>query len=458
MANATSGAARVGTSLKSFRLPIWAHAAMLLAAAAVVVLHIRAIPLSADHWGLFQNMVDVYVYQTGGMRVRHGVPLYDGSLVNELPFTYPPFAALLFTTLTGLSEPVLIAAWSSATMVALWLAIVVCWRALHYRTSWQLLLVSGYIAVIATWLEPVRTTIWYGQINLMLMTLIVWDLSRRRGSFLRGWSVGIAAGIKLTPGFFFVFLAVARQWRSFVTGALAFGATIAVGLAVIPSDALTFWRGTMFQSERVGRIDSPANQSITGALTHILRTPEPPLMAVVAVTAVVLVLGLTAIWLVQRSGHQLLAITLTGMTASMVSPFSWGHHWVWFIPLLIVFCDYAVRTGRRAAWIVPAALYAATACWIQTFDDPRQPTGTFYAIGTFMLLPPDITLVMILRIIYPLIYVAIVLMMLAVFGSRYLRGRTNGGRRAASSAGATHIVEPESRLPDVRLHYLHETR
>lgn len=454
MAIAAAGATRSHSDLREFRIPLWAHAGLLLGSVFVVVLHIRAVPISAQHWGLFQNMVDVLVYGAGGVRVREGVPLYDGNVLTDLPFTYPPFAAVLFTGVAWIAsfgKTILIAAWSAATIGALWLTIVLSWRALGYRVSWQLLVVSTYLAVILTWLEPVRTTIWYGQINLILMALLIWDLTRRHGSALRGWSVGITAGIKLTPGFFFVYLALTKQWRAFVTGAVAFVATVAVGFLVIPRDALTFWQGTMLQSERVGEINSPANQSITGALAHLLRVPEPPLAAVGAATVVVLLLGLTAIWLAHRAGHQLLALTLTGLTACMVSPFSWGHHWVWFVPLLIILCDYAVRVQHRAvaarlAWLLPIALYLVAACWIQEFIDERQPTGVFYAIGTFMLLPPQPGLVTLVRVAYPLVYLIIVIIVVAVFLTGALR------KRSRAKHGDGDLNQPAAAAEPARSH------
>ncbi|MBB3039505.1 glycosyltransferase 87 family protein [Hoyosella altamirensis] len=450
MAVGMADSAHSSGGLRRFRLPWWAHAGLILAALFVVAFHIRVIPVGAPHWGLFQNMVDVQVYAAGGSLVREGQALYEGNVIGNLPFTYPPFAAVLFTVLAGLNKAWLVGVWAGATIAALWLTIVLSWRALGYRAGWQLLVISAYLTVIATWLEPVRTTIWYGQINIFLMLLIVWDLTRPKGSVLRGWTVGIAAGIKLTPAFFFIYLLLAKQWRAFTTAVVAFLATVAIGFAVIPRDALTFWQGKLFEAERVGRIDSPANQSITGALAQILGTPEPSRLGVAAVTMVVLALGLTAMWLAHRSGQELLAVTLTGLTACMISPFSWGHHWVWFIPLLAILCHYAATSRHRVMWALPVALFLAVACWIQRFIDITQPAGVFYAIGTFMLLPSNPALVTTVRLAYPLIYLVIVVSVLAILGSRAFRSRHNAKRHPqrgnlAIPADGGNVVPPSAR-------------
>lgn len=42
------------------------------------------------------HLVDLHVYRMGGAAVLHGGSLYRLRYAGLLPFTYPPFAALLF--------------------------------------------------------------------------------------------------------------------------------------------------------------------------------------------------------------------------------------------------------------------------------------------------------------------------------------------------------------------------
>lgn len=78
----------------------------------------------------------------------------------------------------------------------------------------------------------------------------------------------------------------------------------------------------------------PPNQSIHGQLDRLeaLGLLHAPGWLWVPVGLVVGVIGLYAAWRVQRAGATMLAITLVGMTSCAISPFSWGHHWVWFVP------------------------------------------------------------------------------------------------------------------------------
>src|SRR5260370_22415631 len=43
---------------------------------------------------------DLHIYRSGGAAVRAGAPLYSLRFAWNLGFTYPPFAALVFTLLT----------------------------------------------------------------------------------------------------------------------------------------------------------------------------------------------------------------------------------------------------------------------------------------------------------------------------------------------------------------------
>jgi hypothetical protein len=87
----------------------------------------------------------------------------------------------------------------------------VCRRILGYRTTPYLLLVTALTTVTCTFVEPVRTTLFHGQINLVLMLWVLWDFSRPERSILRGVGIGLGAAIKLTPAFFVVLLLALRH-------------------------------------------------------------------------------------------------------------------------------------------------------------------------------------------------------------------------------------------------------
>ena len=393
-----------------------------LLALASVVMVLRAPDERTHWWGITGNFLDINVYRWGGHAVLNSIPLYSGLLSGddsgrfypEMPFTYPPFSALLFTPLDLVTPRLMEAAWLAFTIALLYLAVRMCFRALGYRPDPVNAQISLCLALIAMSMEPVRTTLWLGQINVLLLVLVLADhLAWKSGRRWAGVGAGLAAGIKLTPAFFWVYWLVSGRWRMAAASVGTFLGTVALGFAVIPTDAIRYWSGTLLDSQRIGQDSMLANQSLRGVMARVADVDMTPTWAWLIGVTVVAAVGLGVAVLAHRAGHSLLGLTLTGLTMTMVSPFSWGHHWVWFVPLLVLTVHYALIHGRTVRrwylWLLPPLLWAATANWVQSFPDVNFPDDRWVAMGLFMLggdIPAPIYAV--ITNIYPLVWVATV--------------------------------------------------
>ncbi|MCC9204239.1 glycosyltransferase 87 family protein [Arthrobacter sp. zg-Y769] len=293
--------------------------------------------------------------------------LYDPSLVETdtrgLPFTYPPFAALLLTPFAVLPEAVGLVLLTATSCACLVLTAVLVARYLQENEVLPEKLHtalggSAGVAVLATLLigvlGPWREGLGFGQINPMLMLLIVADLLRPASSKVpRGILIGLAAGIKLTPLAFGLIFLVRRDWRAILAMGAAFAATIAVGWLASPEQSRAFWFDSLFNSDRVGDTTDMYNVSLNSFLTH-LGTPEAlqrPLWLLAS--AAVVVLGFLAIRRSDARGDTLAAISANAVVMLAISPISWFHHWVW-IALVLPALWVAVRrrrAGVRAAGI-----------------------------------------------------------------------------------------------------------
>lgn len=368
--------------------------------AGVLCWHVWVLPIGDSHYGLFANYADLTIYRAGGHAVAHGVALYDGPVIWNMQFTYTPFAGLLFVPWAWMTPDLAHTAWWGATFVSLIAVVVLSFRSLGYPFTRRLFALGVGVAVVVSAFEPVRTTIWLGQINIFLLLLIVADLARPAGGRWRGVGAGIAAGIKLTPALFLVYLAITRQWRAGGLGIGALGATIAVGFAVIPADSWRYWTASFSNADRVGGVDGPGNQSLNGFAAQMLKfydvtryqdpqthVFEPPTWMWLLLAVPALVLGLAAGAAAHRRGQELLALTLTGMTATAVSPFSWGHHWVWFVPLFVLALHHAMAGITRRRWLLPAVVFFAGFCWWWNYWDigPWRSADHLIGIGLFML-------------------------------------------------------------------------
>ncbi|MFD3748526.1 glycosyltransferase 87 family protein [Nocardia sp. NPDC058633] len=383
-----------------------------------------------DSGGILVGGLDVHIYRDGGWRVVHERALYIDPTHYGLLYTYTPFSALVFLPLLLVPWAHVTTTWMVLNLLVLFGVVLQSFRMLGYRVTAGSAAVSALLALACTFAEPVRTTLYYGQINLMLMLVVLWDFSRAENSKLRGIGIGIAAGIKLTPLYFIAQYLAQRQWRAAATAVGTFVASIGLTALVLPRDSYQYWTSTFFHSGRIAPDEHPANQSIRGAIAHLTHGPAPVwLWLLIAVPIALVALWLAAV-LVRRD-EPLLSVTLGGLTACAVSPYSWGHHWVWFVPLLV----YLIHRAQTRApwWLAAAALYLAIAAWTYTY------TPTWVSVGTF-LLPPWWPLPQVLMNIYVIIYL-ITLAGIAV----HVRSRERPTAEPFVDLSATDRLSPETR-------------
>lgn len=336
----------------------------------IVAWQIWVVPIGHPVYGLFNMGIDTRVYRGGAVAVWDGHPLYNLPVYKVWQFTYTPFAAILLVPLAWLPEHTAQFLWNVGNVACLLALIGVSLRSLRFRIDGRFVAVTVLTGVAVVGLEPVHTTFWNGQINLVLALIVLVD-QLRRSDRLRGIGVGLAAGIKLTPIFFTAYLIITKQWRAAATAIAVFVGTILVGIVVLHAEAWNFWTTTLTETGRIGPLDHPANQSLNGFFARLvpMGLGHTPSWLWIPTGIVVGVLGLWAAFAAHRAGQELLALTIAGMTSCAVSPFSWGHHWVWVVPLLLIAVTHCLdATDRRRPitwfwWLAPTAVIGLTFTW-----------------------------------------------------------------------------------------------
>lgn len=350
-----------------------------------------------DQVGFLAGGFDVHVYRDGAWKIYNGHPLYTESTHRGLSFTYTPFSTLSFLPMLAIPWGHVTNTWLALNICVLYACVQLCWRVLGYRLTWKLAGLSALLTATCMFLEPVRTTLYYGQINLVLMALILWDFSRPPRSRIRGVGVGLAAGIKLVPLYFVAQFVVLRQWAAAVMAAATFVFTIGLAGAVLPADSRQYWTHTFFQSNRIAPDTQPANQSLRGTIAHFMGGQVPQWLWLL-LAAPVAIGGLVLAAELYRRGERLLTVTLAGLTSCVVSPFSWNHHWVWFLPLFVYLVHRAM--SDPSWWAAAGFLYVATGAWAYHWTD------TWVVVGWF-LFPPSWPISPILLNCYVIVYVVI---------------------------------------------------
>jgi alpha-1,2-mannosyltransferase len=307
--------------------------------------------------------IDFAVYRTGGLHILHGIDLYivrsadqavsgfGRDYVLHSTFSYPPFSSLVFAPLSLVPAWVGALVWELGSLAALVALVRISFRPLldRMRHRW---LVWGAISGVAIFTAPVTDTMFFGQIDLFIVLLVVADWMRitRRS----GVGTGLAAAVKLTPLLFIVLFMVADRWRAATRAMVVATAATALAWIVLPATSWSYWSEPSEALRRIGGSGTFANQSLNGAF-QTLGLPMWMLpAAVVAVTATGIVLAR------QRylSGDMLAAVCCIGLVTLLVSPVSWLHHAVWIVPVVGVMAGDGTRAVRT--WVAAAVMFAFT--------------------------------------------------------------------------------------------------
>jgi alpha-1,2-mannosyltransferase len=321
------------------------------------------------------NFVDLHVYLGGAAAIDHPGTLYNYVYADQtpdfpLPFTYPPFAAVVFYPLHLLPFGLVAFLWQIATMAALYGAIRISQGLMGVAAGPRGRRLAMVWTAVTIWIEPLRSTFDYGQINVLLMLAVLWAVYTTRW-WLSGLLVGVAAGIKLTPAISGVYLVGVRRWGAAAFSAIIFVATIGISLLVVGDQARYYFTDLLGDAHRVGPIATSFNQSWRGGISRILGQDVgfgPLLVAAVAVTAVLAVLAWRALERSDRLG-KLVVVELFGL---LFSPISWTHHWVWLVPLML-WAIHGPLCERRGARIVGWGWLALTIIgvpWLLSFAQP----------------------------------------------------------------------------------------
>lgn len=300
----------------------------------VVSLVLLPVIISKGHfWPYDPNTIDLRVYHLAVQDMVNGRDIYLTSTPGDnLKFIYPPIAAILMTPL--LLGPYVM--WQVLWTILGTAALISVLRRIRVPRG----LVLGILAAaLVLAMEPIRTTVGYGQVNTMLMALVVIDLlpddPERPRRIPRGALIGLAAAIKLTPLLFVVFAVLIWKRRIAVMAALSFALFTVIGALLQPTQSVVFWTGLGKGEVNTAGPVYVGNQSVTGALTRWFAEDRTTIVAALLTGFAIAGLAtLVAAWWWRR-GEKVFAVGLVGLATCLASPLSWTHHHVWAVVLLV---------------------------------------------------------------------------------------------------------------------------
>jgi alpha-1,2-mannosyltransferase len=313
--------------------------------------------------------LQVYVYAVKDMLAGKDIFATTTPFWN-LYFIYPPIAAILMTPLAFGPYAFWQVVWSGGLVWAQQSVLKRCGA----PRGWRLGLI-GIAVVLAV--EPIRTTLGYGQVNTMLMALVVADLlpdapgERRR--IPQGTLIGFAAAIKLTPALFVLFAFLIGKARVAITAMISFAVFTGIGAILLFRETLVFFGGLSGGDTRTASPLYAGNQSLLGVFFRLGDSSRTTTLLGLAVSGVLAVLGclVAAHW--WRNDEKVFAVALVGLTTCLASPLSWTHHYVWILPMAMAVLSPGVPRWARyigGFWVVWVCLCLPLA--VLPYGDGRE--------------------------------------------------------------------------------------
>jgi alpha-1,2-mannosyltransferase len=336
---------------------------------AAVALFLLAFPRHGMGFGPYR--IDLDVYRIGGRVWLNGGDLYGRLPATSggvrLPFTYPPIAAVLLSPLALVPMAVAGAVITLVTMALVAVVLRMFLRRLAgpVAGSWWTV---AWLLPPALFLEPVQSTLSFGQVNVVLMALVCLDCLLGAPRWPRGVLVGLAAAIKLTPGAFVLFFLLRRDYRAAAAAAVSFLTVTGAGFLLAWHDSVRYWSSIVFHIGRIGGIVYAGNQSILAVIARAGLHPRTPAATAVwlALSIIVVVTACLGMQHAFAASEECWALSLNAFAILLISPVSWSHHWVWCVPALLTL----VFLGRRqhARWpllatVAGLAVFATSPQW-----------------------------------------------------------------------------------------------
>ena len=298
--------------------------------------------------------IDAAVYREGALALVNGESLYAqpfdmGDI--SLPFIYPPIGAILFAP-WGYFDFITVELAGNLVVIGSSLLLLLCLylvtnAVLSGRDKLLAFTIAAISWPIALFAEPVFLNADLGQINILIMALVVMDLLPIKRRIPRGVLIGLAAAIKITPLAMLLYFLVKKDFRGIINAVISLLAFTAIGAVLAWENTKEFFSSTLLNLSAEGDsgVDTTfqSNSSIQ-AMLYRWWASKADAEASSLPTILWIVLSLIAVAAVAYLMHQLFsrglhveAVMVNAMLMLLISPISWSHHWVWLPLWAVVF-------------------------------------------------------------------------------------------------------------------------
>ncbi|MEJ5998724.1 glycosyltransferase family 87 protein [Corynebacterium sp. H130] len=314
--------------------------------------------LASGFWQVYQSfgkwdfLLDMEVYRAGARAFLDNAPLYEHSFDVKgvvLPFIYPPFGAATLAPFAMVDSQTAALAVLGMSALLTFLCLWVIARAL-ITDRFHAFVFACVMWPLALLSEPHTMNASFGQINVLVMALCVFDVVPRKRWLPQGTLIGLAAAIKLTPVALCLFFLLKRDFKAIGWAALSGAVVTAITACFRWTATKEFFTDTVFKMNSTNEAGVNTayltNQSIKGMLSRWAPSEQSAqahqaiidgLWLVFVIIAVVAISWLMVV-MIKRNMLVDAALANAGLML-IISPISWSHHWVW-MPLFAMVLIY----------------------------------------------------------------------------------------------------------------------
>jgi hypothetical protein len=275
---------------------------------------------------------------------------------------HPPPAVLLVLPFGRLDYPTAQLVWTSLWLLLLPAAVWLALDAAEVRPRlWTLLI---WLPLL-TWCMPLQGEVFQGQLNRVILLLVVlaWVLERGGRPWLAGACIGAAASIKVLPAFLFLYFLCRGRWRALAGGLLAALALNAVAASVFGVGAYEEYVGRVVPLTAERYRDDAMNVSLTAFWTRLfdpVRGGAEPMVAShglfvalrLASQAAVILAAAWAAWKARSEAARDHAYAAAVAGALLVSPITWAPYFLLLLPAgVLLWRDLPAGSWRRVLFL-----------------------------------------------------------------------------------------------------------
>jgi hypothetical protein len=359
--------------------------------------------IAVDFFQEWSSAREVLAGQPAYPKLREAVPRLLGTTLDLGPETvlvnaHPPVSILLGLPFAYFSYPAAVELWRLLSFGLILAGIEVIGRALE-PMPYALTPPVAVMAILLLTSGPVALTIFQGQLNGVLLALIVgaWWSDRRGHERLSGALLGLAGAIKVSPLLLLGYFVIRGRWRAVTAGLLAFLAANILTAVILGPGVFREYFAVLPQvsKHRSGR----TNAALAGLCAKLFdpapgspieplwRSPELYRLATLGSVAAVAALAALAIRRARCRREQDRAFGLSITAFLLIGPLTWEHTLLLLmLPLGLLARDWPARSrGWRvlflivvvAVWLMPYTAYDGLAL----HDEPVGPLLTVAALS-----------------------------------------------------------------------------